>query len=76
MSIRRRRGVTDTRARELRVAQLAGKSDPVLKFVLSITLSMPVRSTYLLPCLGVCARDFLLAAIALALPRVRSAAAK
>ena len=48
ISIRRRCGVTNTRARELRVAQLAGKSDPVLKFMLSITLSMPVRSTYLL----------------------------
>ena len=35
-SIRRRHGVTDTRARELKVAQLAGKSDPVLKFVLSL----------------------------------------
>lgn len=50
---------TDTRARELRVAQLAGKSDSVLKFVLSITLSMPVRSTYLLPMPGGCGRGFI-----------------
>jgi hypothetical protein len=63
------------KAWELRVAQLAGKSEPLLKIVLSITLSMPVRSMYLLPCLGL--QGFsLLAEIALALPRVRSAAAK